>query len=601
MSTPAFGLYSARAMAAAQRIAVGARLDLQTPRTLAGVTRFASSLWLPVPAGLLGDARTQALHAVGALAWRFDATRYTVDTSDSTWFSAATDLDDDTVRLTLTWPASVVRIGLQAGNKANSRDIELRRVDGDAVATAAAATGSSGRDLTEPWVGSPFEIHLGDFNGLVRASGLLANLRAGPAGTGTPIAVGQGEVIQLVGLLQRIDSAVVPTVTLAGRPTSPRLSLVAEQPHGETLLWQALRPGEQAAAVTLPGMPLTEAWAPALDQLRRLWADPTTRPLRLRLDLVSDAPCSVTATALSLALEAELELLDEPQRLDFDGLQAATRPLPLTLPAAAALTGARSLALHARWVGDGGAAVGGGAAPGDPRRGAWAEPGRTLQQALDLHTPLRCEGAAWFGQALGGGSDEAAGEGSGEGSSEGSGLASALRVRLLADGGSGPAAHVLAEQADPATASSPSAGWQAARWPAVDLQPQRVWLELTVRDGAALWAFGATDAAVASAGPAVLDAGGGARQVLPEALGAQLLVSATQAGAAAGSAIEARLGATRLDWRAPLDDTPAVDDAELRLALTAPQAAALATMPLTFSAGSRGSLHVESVRLVVTG
>ena len=65
----------------------------------------------------------------------------------------------------------------------------------------------------------------------------------------------------------------------------------------------------------------------------------------------------------------------------------------------------------------------------------------------------------------------------------------ALIVALAGASEAVPATRKASGRGLAASASTPGAGWQAARWPVIDLQPQRVWLELTVRDGAALWAF----------------------------------------------------------------------------------------------------------------
>ena len=558
MTTPAFGLYTATAMTPAQRVQAGHALALNEPVDSAGVTLFRRSLWLPVPPGL---AATQALQLAGStLQCRFAPTRFVVGTDSLLWFPQLKSLTDDEVRLELAWPAEVVAVSKRPGQA--PRELALLRVDGDAVAAEATVNGRTGSDLPEPFVGTPLVMRLGEtlFNLDERAIGNVGStanavLRAAPvaaAGTATTSLVPSAASFML-----RVASSLVPSLTLAGRPTTPRLRLVAEQAGGETLLWQALLPGEQAT-VNLPAKSIADEWAPALEQVRGLCAKPTTTPSRLRLDIESDAPCQVTVLAAVLALQGEIELLSEAQQLAFDGQQVMALPLLLNLPAGVTATGLR---LAGRVVAESGADANATATPTEGRLGALLSAEQTAVQPLQLDQPAAVAGLALCWQPLS--SDVQ------------------MTVRLHSDGGKGPGNLVLAEQT--LQADTAQAGWLALRWPALDLQAQRLWVRLTLSTGAGLCLFdsGTTTGWLESGGATVPGA------PLPQGL-AMTLLQAQPVGQAlraigvhlAGQTVAATLPAGPLSVDIP-----------------APLLPLLATHPITFTGGVRGSVTVESARL----
>lgn len=563
MSVPTFGLYPSRGLVPAQRVTAGRVVQLDTPVDDAGVTLFRTSYWLPVPPLV---ATTQALRLMASqLQLRFAPIRFDVGTGSLAWFPAVDSLSANEVRIDFAWPAQVVRVPRPAGRSRHA--IDLLRADGDAVADEATMSGLTGIDLDEPWLGSPLVVRVGavvaDLDAArdiaaagkshAAAPGLVARAAAPSAPGAAATAPGGGNV------MLHATSALVPSLTLAGSPTSPRLRLLAEQPSGTLLLWQALLPGEQGT-VTLPAQPVGDEWAPALEQLRRLAADAATAPALLRLDIESDAPCTVTFTQLQLALQAEIELLLQPQKLAFGGDRPEEVVLPLDLPAS---LGAQALRLSGRVVADGDADAAGGTVPVDGRQGALLAADQVAVQPVELAQPMSLAGLSVYWQPL---SDTVR-----------------VGLRLRADGGNGPGARVLVERT--LSFDTPRGGWLAVRWPAIDLQPQRVWVEWGLLEGAGLWLFSGAGAAgwIETRGVVA------ARQALPQGL----LCAAIPAGAEGSST---RPIAVRIDGQAVVAALPA--DV---LALEVPPAMLplLATHPIAFVGGVRGSVTVESARLVV--
>lgn len=558
MSTPAFGLYSATAMAAGQRVQAGHTLLLNEPVLSAGVTLFRRSLWLPVPAGL---ATAQALRlSSGNLQLRFSPLRFSVGTDNMQWFPALQHLSAQEVRLEMAWPAPVVAVAKVSGRRAH--EVDLLRADGDAVAEEATVSGFTGSDLPEPFVGTPLVVRLGNQVFDVAGKNAQANLRAAPVSAGGAGATGAAGVIVMVEttIAYRLASSLVPALTLAGRPTTPRLRLVAEQSTGETLLWQALLPGEQAT-VSLPTQPVTPEWAPALEQLRALCAKPASTPLRLRLDVESDAPCQVNVQAASFALQADFELLqDGPMQLSFDGQQVQARPLPLVLPGGSVAAG---LSLAGRVVADA-ASDAGYSAPANGRIGALMSSGDTAVQPVQLPGPMAVAGVVLAWQPLS--SDVK------------------ITVRLHADGGSGPSPQVLAQHSLQAT--TPQATALAFRWPSLDLQAQRVWLRISVDDGAGLCPFDA------AASPGWVESAASAAPVaLPQGLSAKPSPAPPEdlPDVPPARAIGLSLGAQTLATSLPA--------AALALDVPTTLLPLLASHPLTFTSGVRGSVTIESARL----
>lgn len=563
---PAFGLYPTAACVAAQKLAAGAGVPLLQPAVdAAGVTRFRRSFWLPLPELLDGAVAARLVDST--LGVHFAPASFDIAPGNTAWLKRFERHGDDT-RITLAWPAPLRRVNRVAG--AVRYGFGLHRADGDTVADEAAQSGTTGAKLEPPFVGSSFELRLGEpvlgiVVGLQESAAIAAPVFRARAAPGTGAGTSLVAEAHIAGAQAAALAAGIHSLSFDGVPTTPRLMLVAEQPGGaETLLWQEMRPGVQAAAVTLPGVPVAEAWQPAIDQLRKLLADPDAarRPERLRLDIESDAPCAASFSTIALVLEAELELLAAPAEASFDGQRPDGAALPVGLPAGIPAMSMKTLTLRGRVTADAGADALGNSAAGDMRRGALVEAGQAALHALDLAAPVALAGITLWWRPLS------------------SGLVA--RLRLLADGGGAPAARVIAEAG--VAVPTPAAGWIAARWPAVDLQAQRIWVEWSVDEGAGLWIF-------AAAGKAAgwVDTRGGTRRSLPEPLALQPLPAAAPGEEA--RPVRFVIGMTTLADKLP--------EGDLQVVLGPPNLFQLAFRPIVIVGGTRGKVSVDSARLAV--
>lgn len=485
-----FGLYPTRSCVDGQRVLPGAVYTLGTPVVEGGVTLFRQSLWLAVPVAARAAVALQL--AASTLALRFEPLTLDVPTDDLHWFDdVQTEADNKTVRLEWSWPATVTALP-DPSFAQHHIGFDLYRADGDRRADEPTQSGHTGTALSPPWVGSPMVVVMQQAVLPTAFSETLVMLMVTtPSGTSAepgppdtaaspgPAAAAQAaspaaqanqalqDAAQAAAQMHRERSHVVPTITLRGVPTSPRARLLMEARGDapETLLWQALLPGEQGT-VTLPQAPLADEWAPALEQVRKRLADedpPIASPVLLRLDIESDAPCRITLAQAALALDADFEGLPAEARVDFDGTRVQTQALPLALPAGSL----QGLTLAGR-VGGGTAADAGaaGGLPADLRRGLLLSgAARVLVHAL-LSDPLRSGGLSLAWHPL---SD-----------------AVVLTLRLLGDAGDAPSAVPLVELT--LRADTPAPGWLALRWlESLDLQARHLWLEVTVDEGSGLW------------------------------------------------------------------------------------------------------------------
>lgn len=468
MSPSPFGLYAAPACAPGQKLGPGAALDLVTPVTSKGVTLFRRSLWLPIPASAR-HANALTLEPGNALALSFTPADIPINTGDNAWFSRVETSGNQTVRLDFTWPAPLRRINVPAGTA--NLGFDLFRVDGVQVAEDPSQSGTTGAALNPPWVGSPVQIKLshpifphfkGDRAAPIKHKNAQARAATQASQPGTqPVAV----VETLLDFVQQ--SNIIPTLTLAGTPTSPRLKLFLESPGPEVLLWQALVPGP-TSTVTLPAQPVAEEWSAALEQVLKALQNTPSAPLaRLRLDLESDTPCALTLQHATLALSARYALAPLPNRLDFDGGPRQTQTIDLGAPAGGTPTG---LVIKGRLEGAHEPAPAGGGGSPLGRSGILLEPDQALvlRQSLSGAVTLAGLGILWHP------------------------LTEALRghLSILADGGNRPGRTLLEEDFSLATAAP---GWLALRWPSADFQPQTLWLKLTIEEGSGLWLAAADD------------------------------------------------------------------------------------------------------------
>ena len=462
-----FALYSAATCLGADQVQAGQVFDLDRPIVQGGATLFRQSLWLPVSAAArLADGLRLAADAT--LALRFDALEVHAAASDSTWLPEC-KVVEPFLHLALALPIPVVRI-----DGGESQAFELHRRDGKAVSAEALQSGQINAPLAPPFTGTALALKLPHLLLDNRVDKLDVDVDVAVAAPRSRAAPGaQGVHAALSGKAALADRArrdgAVSALRLAGRPTGARARLVLPGSGGtpDESLWLDLRPGEQAAAVTLPAASpaLSQQWGPALEQLK---AAPTETPVAarvLRLDLESDAPCRVTLQSATLALVAETELLAAPQTLRFSGTRRETLPVALTVPAAAV----QQIAVTGTVSGDGAsAALASSTLPGDGRTGVLLEPERRVVRGLDIATPQRLAGVGLPWHPL---SD-----------------AATWHVQLSADGGGAPTARPLVEAT--VTADTPAPAWIALRWPPQDLQAGRYWLRLVASDGMGVWLTG---------------------------------------------------------------------------------------------------------------
>ena len=553
MNPREFGLYPTPELVAGQRLAAGAMLALQRPVQADGVTLFRSSCWLPVPASIAGAA--SLVLAPAQLALRFSPARFDVALSDRGWFPRVDNVDASTLKIEFAWPAEVVSVPRRPGRARH--ELKLYRADGDAVAQEPTQSGRNGVDLDPAWVGSPLVLEVGNAVHGLEDRAAFGTLAAAPrAIVGS---VGSTSIDKVDTALIGTARSAVAALTLAGRPSSPRLSLYAERDgDAATLLWQALLPGEHDSAL-LPGAPLDAEWAGALEQLRAMSDGASGLPERLRLDLESDAPCELRFEALQLGLHAVFELLDSPRTIAFDGKRAQSEPLALDVPDSVA---AQRLHVTGR-LAAGVQADAGAASASAHNLGALLDADHAALQPVALAAPVALAGLAfdWLP------------------------LSSRLQllIRVLADGGARPGARVLATATTAFETAQPAR--LVARWPAVDLQAQTLWIEATPLAGAGLWPF--ADASAAAPGWTETKGAQPQRDTLPQALRLQLLGAAEE-----GSAT--RPVAVRLDGHVLIDALPT---GRFEIEVPASLLPSLATLSLVFEASIRAGVTIESARL----
>lgn len=478
-----FALYRKSHPTLAEPVGAALDIELRYPVVSAGVTVFRSSLWLPLPEACRSAS---ALSLDGStLQAQFRPAEFALETDDARWFTLAEDTGLAQTRLELVWPAPIVRIDDPFPGVA--LDFGLHRADGEAISADAAQTGRTGTALNPPWVGSPVVVKFAASSLLGGQHNMTENLRALPARRGSraggvklakDIAHDEAELkleIDKDIALMRQGSELVSRIRIAARPASPRLRLMlegGEADGSDRLLWQAMLPGEQDVPVTLPAGALAEEWGAALEQVIAFCQRDTAPDVlpRLRLDIESDAPCLVKLSNVALSLLADHALLTDPLRLDFDGKQHASRDLVLApthpgSPLQLALKGR----LRAADTPPAGALPGAGGSAG--RSGLLVEEDQRVSGELRLDAPATLAGFSLDWHPL---SERIEG---------------VLRVLPAAARRGTPP---LVEQAfdfdtaQPAgTASTPQR--LAVRWPALDLQPQALRVELTVTHGRGLW------------------------------------------------------------------------------------------------------------------
>lgn len=547
----------------------GNTLSLQHP---AGADQpFRTRLRLDLP--LLPGTVALALHADSRLRLRFADTQFDISAASAAW------VDD--------WPPAAARsvirlrrpapvVSAQHPGYAHAR---LYRAEGAVVSDAASHDIATGAMLAEPFVAAQLMVELyapRPWSNAAKAHSAppmdMARTQGATPGASTvgakpaPVAPATGNSGPTSPLRLR----------LRGRPTTPRLRLWMHDAAGdEQTLWQWIEPGEHAECRFDPGPEsLSREWAPALERALGLHTDPA-QPLRLWLDVESDAPARV---------EVE-ELLIEP--LLTRELLAAT-PAPAAAPT---LLDGHARALSLEISGRLGPVQHG--PPGDPPATS-AAAGDTAPAA---HLGLRVAAdesvfVAWpidAAQRLHGLRLYLHDPGAG----------AAATLALLPDAGGVPGTVALAEAV--AARETARLGWQSFRWPALGLQAGQYWLRLGPVQAPLLWL-----AQPDTAGCRVIGAGGGSgwgveAAQAPRSLPLRPLIEALgETGAPSAAAgeptsppppVEARLGEASLEV---LMHSAASFTA--RLEALPPALLALDQWPLRFRVREGRSVTLESVR-----
>ena len=278
-----------------------------------------------------------------------------------------------------------------------------------------------------------------------------------------PADAAKAETLRLVASALKLRFSAARFSISIGKPSSPCLRLILESLAGapEVLLWQALAPGEHGS-IELPAQPLAEEWAAALEQLLAKLASITPHSHAvLRLDIESDAPCAISLVQASFGLAGEFTLLEAPLRFDFDGARALSHVVELAPIPPATYT----IVLEGRLDGATAPTADGWVLGAQERTGVLLEADTALVRTLALMTPAALTGLAIAWHPL---TDHFAGI-----------------VRVFADGGSRPAAQALVEASFAIDSVEP--GWIMVRWSALELQPQPLWLQLSVLEGSGIW------------------------------------------------------------------------------------------------------------------
>ena len=435
---------------------------MEAPQQIDGKTIFRRQFWMKLPAAAFsGDSLS--LSAAGALEVRFSPRTFMVAPGNDDWISSL-DYTDPVLRLGLAYPAPVVQVDTWA-----DWAIGLFRLDGDAMSDQATLSGFTNEPLPEPFVGPALAVKF--LEPVLGRRGNAIEMREKATKSRAAASQAQGAAAKIEHpkpdvILATEDTGPFDGLRIEGKPAGPRLKLVlpAQGQRSEELLWQELLPGEQTSQVSLPTEPsLAKAWQSGLERLVGLLANQPATEQVLRIDVESDAPCGIELAQASFKFEGEIELVDAPVTLRFDGVSRQTQTLGLEKAASIAAQPLR-IELNLSMTGQPGAA-----APDDPlpagRVGCLLDAATRMTMAWQLDGPgyLGGVGLPWhpLSASLSG------------------------RLRLFHDAGGMPGAQPLVEsdfQLDTATAS-----WLALRWPALPLQSGRYWLQFSIKDGAGLW------------------------------------------------------------------------------------------------------------------
>lgn len=554
-------------------VQAGTVLSLQQPA--GDGLPFRARLRLDLP--LLPGTMALALHTGSRLKLRFADTQFDISPASAAWVEH--------------WPPAAARSAIRlrrpapvvAAHHPGYARARLYRAEGAVVSEAASHDIATGAVLAEPFLAAELVVDLyapRAWTSAAMAHDAQTQDMAVTEGTSPgAVAAANATGATLPPHAQATGGGVTMSplrLGLRGRPTAPRLRLWMHDAAGdEQTLWQWIEPGEHATCRFDPGAgALAGAWAPALERALGLHLglhpDPAP-PLRLWLDVESDAPARVEVEDLLIEPLLTRELLASPPA-------PATAPLLL-----AGHAGTLSVQVSARLGPAQDGAPGGppaaalaGASPPPAHLGLHLGADESVLVAWPLAAAQRLHGLQLY--------------------LHDPGADAPVTLSLLPDAGDVPGTRALAEAV--ATPAPARLGWQSFRWPALDLQAGRYWLRLGPAQGPLLWLAAPDADGVQVFGPgSAPDATRQSAARLPLRPLFEALDEAAAASAAAGAAggpsppVAAQLGAASLDIT-----MHSAASFTARLEPLPPGLLALDQWALRFTALEGRAVTVESIR-----
>lgn len=448
-------------------------VTLANPVVIDKATVFRHVVYVVVPVDALCE---RVFLAPGAsLSVQFSPTPISIAHTNTSWNLTPWNYDNARVEVNLALPIRVHRIDSDGYGQA-----ALHRMDGDKVIEEPTCSVATNKAITEEFVASRFAIALSGTvlkpNAVVQSammsasqvmsSGSAMSMQKSGQQTKAKKAGGNAEVVQqaqqeMQEILNILYGYTLESIVLQGQPTSPRLSLM--NTDSTESLWQWL---EFAGAQTE-----TRSVTVTADQLQPAFERAfATRPagaqsLLLPLVVESDSPCHVQIHAENFSFRRQANLLkgNQPVSLRFSSGQRDTQTLPLWAPDISAE--ALQLRLSLANEDDAIPTTPLPAAATLPKTGFRLQAGDHLATSVEMNTGAFLRGFTlpWWPLEAG----------------------AKHKLSLLADQNGAPASQAIVTVA--LLAESDVAQWLMFRWPEIQLQPGRYWLQLALEDGNGIW------------------------------------------------------------------------------------------------------------------
>ncbi len=465
------GLY---ASPGASQILVSQSVTLANPLTVDNVTLFRHTVYLIVPVDDVCDG--VVLHPNAQLTVHFSPVPVSITHTSSAWNRSSWRYEDARVEVDLALPVRIQRLNSDGYGQA-----ALHRMDGDKLIEEPTVVVATNKAIAEDFVASRFAMA---FSGTVLQPNatIQSAMMSAPSAmnAATPISMVQGSqktkakkkaggnagLVQeaqqnMQEMLQVIYGYTLDAIVVQGQPTSPRMRLM--NPENTESLWQWLEfAGVQSEprSVTVTASQLQ----PALDRAFATRAD-GVQSLVLPLILESDAPCHLQLQSQHFSFKRQANLLTggEPLSLRFSSGQIDTQTLSLQAPDV--VPEALALGFTVAKTEDTATAI------ALPTASSLAKIGFRLQAGDHLAVPIDLvSGVFVCGESIPWWPLDSVAR---------------LKLSLHADQGGIPASAAWVTTDLAIEGEEPS--WLMFRWPELQLQPGRYWLQLAVEDGIGLW------------------------------------------------------------------------------------------------------------------